>query len=93
MNTKKNIWEYKLSVSNLAFDAVEFVPAWLLDEKAESKIFPVSIPNGDRQVSLKQKNRMIVDKFSLLPKSNCLVLEKRSTNMNKQIILIITIVV
>ncbi len=56
-----------MSIANLAFDAVEFIPAWLLDEKAESKIFPVSIPNGDRQVSVKQKkNRMVVEKFSLI---------------------------
>lgn len=37
--------------SNLAFDAIESGPKWLLDEKAESNIFPVSMPNGDRQVS------------------------------------------
>ena len=51
-------------VTNLAFDAVELIPVWLLDEKAESKIFPVSIPNGDRQVSVKQKNRTFVEEFS-----------------------------
>ncbi len=41
-----------VSLRILAFDAVEFCPLWLLAEKAESNIFPVSIPNGDRQVSL-----------------------------------------